>query len=87
MYVQVRTIDGKQTVFLTVFKLTTVIQFKELVEKEMSVKYEKQRLFFRGKQVCFCYLNFLMLSKFAVFAEKTCNHYIYLFIFNSKFLA
>lgn len=51
MYVQVRTIDGKQNVTVTVSKLTTVVQFKELVEKELGVKCEKQRLFFRGKQV------------------------------------
>ncbi|XP_014286176.1 E3 ubiquitin-protein ligase UHRF1 [Halyomorpha halys] len=51
MYVQVRTIDGKQNVTVTVSKLTTVVQFKELVEKELNVKCEKQRLFFRGKQL------------------------------------
>lgn len=51
MYVQVRTIDGKQNVTVTVSKLTTVEQFKEIVEKEMDVRIDKQRLFFRGKQL------------------------------------
>ncbi|KAL1132206.1 hypothetical protein AAG570_010163 [Ranatra chinensis] len=51
MYVQVRTIDGKQNVTCTISKLTTVKEFKEIVKSELNVEVDKQRLFFRGKQL------------------------------------
>ncbi|XP_014245994.1 E3 ubiquitin-protein ligase UHRF1-like [Cimex lectularius] len=51
MYVQVRTIDGKKNVTVTISKLTTVHEFKGIVEKELDVKVDKQRLFYRGKQL------------------------------------
>ncbi|XP_076642179.1 ubiquitin-like with PHD and ring finger domains 1 [Halictus rubicundus] len=51
MYVKVRTIDGKQETILTISKLTEVEDFKCKIEKELNVKADLQRLFFRGKQL------------------------------------
>ncbi|XP_012145319.1 ubiquitin-like with PHD and ring finger domains 1 [Megachile rotundata] len=51
MYVKVRTMDGKQEAILTISKLTEVEDFKGEIEKELHVKKDLQRLFFRGKQL------------------------------------
>ncbi|XP_012260233.2 E3 ubiquitin-protein ligase UHRF1-like isoform X1 [Athalia rosae] len=51
MYVQVRTIDGNRNVVLNISKLTTVDEFKLMVEKEMQVRPDLQRLFYQGKQL------------------------------------
>ncbi|XP_076763687.1 ubiquitin-like with PHD and ring finger domains 1 [Xylocopa sonorina] len=51
MYVKVRTMDGKQEVILTISKLTEVEDFKHEIEKELHIKADLQRLFFRGKQL------------------------------------
>lgn len=51
MYIQVRTVDGKECVVLSISKLTTVAKLKSLVESEMSVRPDLQRLFYRGKHL------------------------------------
>ncbi|NP_001229385.1 E3 ubiquitin-protein ligase UHRF1 [Apis mellifera] len=51
MYVKVRTMDGKQEAILTISKLTEVEDFKHEIEKELHIKADLQRLFFRGKQL------------------------------------
>lgn len=51
MYVQVRTIDGKQKITLNVSKTISVENFRKEVEKAFDVPCDKQRLFYRGKQV------------------------------------
>ncbi|CAK9833449.1 E3 ubiquitin-protein ligase UHRF1 [Anthophora retusa] len=51
MYVKVRTMDGKQEAIITISKLTEVEDFKHEVEKELQIKVDQQRLFFRGKQL------------------------------------
>ncbi|XP_069674627.1 E3 ubiquitin-protein ligase UHRF1-like [Periplaneta americana] len=51
MYVRVRTVDGKETAVITISKLTSVEEFRGLVERKLGIKIEKQRLFYRGKQL------------------------------------
>ncbi|XP_037089793.1 E3 ubiquitin-protein ligase UHRF1-like [Pollicipes pollicipes] len=51
MFVKVRTMDGNASGVVTISKLTTVDQFRKLVEDELDVAPECQRLFFRGKQM------------------------------------
>ncbi|XP_029037655.2 E3 ubiquitin-protein ligase UHRF1-like [Osmia bicornis bicornis] len=51
MYVKVRTMDGKQEAIITISKLTEVEDFKDEIEKELHIKKDLQRLFFRGKQL------------------------------------
>nr|XP_018914523.1 PREDICTED: E3 ubiquitin-protein ligase UHRF1-like [Bemisia tabaci] len=51
MYVQVRTIDGKQKITLNVSKTISVENFRKEVEKAFDVPCDKQRLFYRGKQL------------------------------------
>lgn len=51
MYVKVRTVDGKTNVTVTISKITSVQEFKALVERKMGIKIGKQRLFYRGKQL------------------------------------
>ncbi|CAK9801260.1 E3 ubiquitin-protein ligase UHRF1 [Anthophora plagiata] len=43
--------DGKQEAIITISKLTEVEDFKHEVEKELQIKVDQQRLFFRGKQL------------------------------------
>lgn len=51
MYVKVRTMDGTQTAVLTISKLTSIEDFRGMVEEKMNVAKNRQRLFYRGKQV------------------------------------
>ncbi|KAG8232384.1 hypothetical protein J437_LFUL012527 [Ladona fulva] len=52
MYVKVRLVGSRsKDATVTVSKLTTVKQFKELIEEETKVEPEKQRLFYKGKQL------------------------------------
>ncbi|XP_069677651.1 E3 ubiquitin-protein ligase UHRF1-like [Periplaneta americana] len=51
MYVKVRTIDGKTNITLSVSKLTSVEEFRGVVEEKLGVKRDKQRFFYRGKQL------------------------------------
>ncbi|XP_072761128.1 E3 ubiquitin-protein ligase UHRF1 [Anoplolepis gracilipes] len=51
MYVKVKTIDGKKEAFIMISKLTMVEDLKHKIEKELNVKKDIQRLFFRGKQL------------------------------------
>lgn len=51
MYVKVRTVDGKTNVTVTISKTTSVREFKAVVERKLDIKREKQRLFYRGKQL------------------------------------
>lgn len=53
MYVQVRSVDGKRNATISLSKFSIVKELKELIEKELSVPVEKQRLFYSGKQVNF----------------------------------
>ncbi|KAK4320574.1 hypothetical protein Pmani_008578 [Petrolisthes manimaculis] len=43
--------DGSQTAVLTVSKLTSITEFRALVQEKMDVAPHRQRLFFRGKQL------------------------------------
>lgn len=43
--------DGSQTVVLTISKLTSIQDFRAMVEEKLNVAKERQRLFYRGKQV------------------------------------
>lgn len=43
--------DGSQTVVITISKLTSIEDFRAMVEEKMSVARDRQRLFYRGKQV------------------------------------
>ncbi|XP_071548103.1 E3 ubiquitin-protein ligase UHRF1-like [Panulirus ornatus] len=51
MYIKVRTMDGSQTAVITISKLTSVQDFRSLVQEKMRVAVDRQRLFFRGKQM------------------------------------
>ncbi|XP_066998169.2 E3 ubiquitin-protein ligase UHRF1 [Anabrus simplex] len=51
MYVQVRTIDCKTSIFVTVSKLTTVDEFRAKIQEALNVEPVNQRLFYRGKQL------------------------------------
>lgn len=51
MYVKVRTVDGKSNVTVTVSKLTSVEEFRSLVEQKLNIEKCRQRLFYRGKQL------------------------------------
>ncbi|KAK1129927.1 hypothetical protein K0M31_019624 [Melipona bicolor] len=51
MYVKVRTMDGKRETLLTVSRTIEVKDFKRMIEEEMDVKVDLQRLFYRGKQL------------------------------------
>ncbi|XP_069692725.1 E3 ubiquitin-protein ligase UHRF1-like [Periplaneta americana] len=51
MYVKVRTVDGKTNITLPVSKLTSVEEFRGVVEEKLGVKRDKQRFFYRGKQL------------------------------------
>lgn len=51
MYIQIKTADCSQSKRVEVSKLTSVEELKSLVEEALSVKPDRQRLFFRGKQL------------------------------------
>ncbi|CAL4066750.1 unnamed protein product, partial [Meganyctiphanes norvegica] len=51
MYVKVRSMDGSKTAVLTISKLTSVSDFRRMVEEKLQVAPERQRLFYRGKQM------------------------------------
>jgi hypothetical protein len=51
MYVKVRTVDGKTDTVITISKLTSVEDFRVLVEHKLAIERGKQRLFYRGKQL------------------------------------
>lgn len=66
MYVQVRSIDGKKRTIVSVSKTTKIQDVKNSIAEEFNVPVEKQRLFFRGKQVsCFSLLLHYFVSMFA----------------------
>jgi len=44
--------DGKDSVILTVSKMSLIDEVRRLVKDKLNVEPECQRLFFRGKQVC-----------------------------------
>ena len=69
MYIKVKTMDGKESVMLTVSKMSLIEEVRKLVEEKLAVETSCQRLFFRGKQVglLFCdlfelYLDFWSLT-------------------------
>lgn len=51
MYVKVRTMDGSLTAVVTISKLTSVQDFRVMVEEKLKVATDRQRLFYRGKQM------------------------------------
>ncbi|KAJ9587699.1 hypothetical protein L9F63_018879 [Diploptera punctata] len=51
MYVKVRTVDGKSNITVTVSKLTSVEEFRSLVEQKLNIEKCRQRFFYRGKQL------------------------------------
>ncbi|MPC71402.1 E3 ubiquitin-protein ligase UHRF1 [Portunus trituberculatus] len=50
MYVKVKSMDGTQTAVLTISKLTTIDDFRGMVEEKLKIAKDRQRLFYRGKQ-------------------------------------
>lgn len=51
MYIKVKTMDGKESVLLTVSKMSPVEDIRKMIKEKLAVEPEVQRLFFRGKQV------------------------------------
>lgn len=51
MYIKVKTMDGKDSVMLTVSKMSLIEEVRQLVKDKLNVDPVCQRLFFRGKQV------------------------------------
>ena len=51
MYIKIKTMDGKESVMLTVSKMSLIEEVRRLVKEKLEVEPECQRLFFRGKQV------------------------------------
>ena len=59
MYVKVRTMDGSQTAVITISKLTSVEDFRNLIQEQLKVVPDRQRLFYRGKQVGYAFIHYL----------------------------
>lgn len=51
MYIKVKTMDGKQSVILTVSKMSVIEDVRSLIKDKLEVDQSCQRLFFRGKQM------------------------------------
>ena len=52
MWIQVRTMDGRKSARVdNLSKLTTIDQLREKLVEEFQAEPERQRLFYRGKQV------------------------------------
>ena len=52
MWIQVRTMDGRKSARVdSLSKLTTIEELRERLVGEFGVEPERQRLFYRGKQV------------------------------------
>ena len=52
MWIQVRTMDGRKSARVdNLSKLTTIDQLREKLVEEFHAEPERQRLFYRGKQV------------------------------------
>uniref|UniRef100_A0A1B6LJB4 RING-type E3 ubiquitin transferase n=1 Tax=Graphocephala atropunctata TaxID=36148 RepID=A0A1B6LJB4_9HEMI len=51
MYIQVRTVDAKTKITLDISKTAKVQELKKLIESNLNISPDKQRLFFRGKQL------------------------------------
>lgn len=52
MWIQVRTMDGKETHRVdSLSKLTKVEELRQKIHEVFGVKPDRQRLFYRGKQV------------------------------------
>ena len=52
MWIQVRTMDGRKSARVdSLSKLTTIEQLRERLVEEFGAYPERQRLFYRGKQV------------------------------------
>lgn len=55
MWIQVRTMDGKETRHIDgLSKLTPVQELREKIREAFAVEADRQRLFYRGKQVLLC---------------------------------
>ena len=55
MWIQVRTMDGKETHRVdSLSKLTKVDDLRLKISELFKVEPDMQRLFYRGKQVCVC---------------------------------
>ncbi len=52
MYIKIKTMDGKQSVILTVSKMSQIEDVRVLIQEKLEIEPACQRLFFRGKQVC-----------------------------------
>jgi E3 ubiquitin-protein ligase UHRF1 len=51
MYVRVRIVDGETNTVIAIWKLTSVEEFRVLVERKLAIERGKQRFFYRGKQL------------------------------------
>lgn len=51
MYIKVKTMDGKESVILTVSKMSVIEDIRKMIKEKLNVEPQCQRLFFRGKQV------------------------------------
>ena len=55
MWIQVRSMDGRRSVRVdNLSKLTHIEELRERLVEHFQAEPERQRLFYRGKQVCEC---------------------------------
>ena len=72
MWIQVRTMDGKESVQIDkLSKLTTIEDLKLKIETHFDVSPKRQRLFFGGKQVGLNILSFSELLFVALISGKS----------------
>lgn len=57
MYVKVKSMDGTEAVVFTISKLTSIDDFRGMVEERMNITKDRQRLFYRGKQVSYVLIS------------------------------
>lgn len=57
MYIKVRGPDSKTTEIINVSKLTAVEELKLKVQSLFDIEPDCQRLFYKGKQVFYYYIN------------------------------
>ena len=55
MWIQVRTFDGRKSVTVdSISKLTKIEELRQKLVEPFEADVDRQRLFYRGKQVCVC---------------------------------
>ena len=71
MYIKVKTMDGKDSVILTVSKMSVMEEIRLQIKNKLGVEPKCQRLFFRGKQVLHCETH----EKCILFNRKTIDFF------------